>query len=595
MNQKKLSQSFNLLLKALPPCEIVQYVTECSWYQDGNLDEPPIPTLEDLQNFTQNAQDNDWVVIGMGPGYDVYTPDQYQQFLANMEQSITSSHNLFKNFMESDEYKVLMSTKTLDLPLPLAKALGQRLLNIPASEREAWLEKALANYKEKEAEHEAKTRKKKELQSKGGKGYATAYNFTNSLYTVQPEHFKPIANHILRTAGEPTDKRLQWLHKAWEKAREKAPNLPHPLAKIVKEWLAERTIPLITREHAKKRPVGILATKSAARVRDIHVESAETQIASEAPPAAQLALPSLEVESYLPSILPLEVLKGVPLQSRRGQISMVVRLFFENVMELKPTEHKGEFFKYLGTLVEDLTLTDKIKQRDIDRVVEGIRLLDKIRIPYVDPKGGPGRYRPVIAWNEPMLGANKDFKIRFSVELPPDDRGGMMVEKAIIRELGKLSAAQFNAYLAACWLFNRYGRNPKGGLIDPTMPNPDSPRDERGALLHPETLTPISNERGKIVKDIYHPAAVKVLERVIRAEAKAYPVLTSDELTRACYPSIQFETMPRYSYRQYKSRALQAWSKLEAKGYIRIRKYEHDWQILPSERHLNLHRALRKK
>ena len=171
----------------------------------------------------------------------------------------------------------------------------------------------------------------------------------------------------------------------------------------------------------------------------------------------------------------------------------------------------------------------------------------------------------------------------------------MLVEKAIIRELGKLSAAQFNAYLAACWLFNRYGRNPQGGLIDPTMPNPDNPRDERGALLHPGSLTPIRNEKGKIVEDIYHPAAVKVLERVIRAEADKYPTLTFEELTRACYPGAQLETMPRYNYRQYKSRALQAWNELEAKGYIRIRKYEHDWQILPSERHLNLHRALKKK
>lgn len=124
---------------------------------------------------------------------------------------------------------------------------------------------------------------------------------------------------------------------------------------------------------------------------------------------------------------------------------------------------------------------------------------------------------------------------------------------------------------------------------------PDSPRDERGALLHPETLTPIRNEKGKIVTDIYHPAAVKVLERIDRTEAKVYPILSEDELTRACYAGIQFETMPRHNYRQYKRRALQAWTELEAKGYLRINKYKYGWQIFPSERYLNLHRTLSTK
>lgn len=583
--------------KRLSCNQIISTIAKIELKEMGNSGEPLIPTLADLQNFTQNVRDNDWVVIGMGRCYDIFRSDEYRQILDEIDRNFRLIQKQLSNFIESDAGRILFNMKTLDreLPFPIAKELSKTLVSIPASEREAWLEKKQTSIKAKQAEKVAKTQEKKESQPKEGKGDAAANDFINSFYTVQPEHFQPIANHILRTAGDPTEERLHWLHKAWKKASEKAPNLPHPLAPIIKEWLVEQTTPLITRQHDRKRPVGVLATKSAARVRDVHVESAETRIAPKAPPAAQLTLPSLELESHLPSILPLEVLEGVPLQSRPGQTSMVVRLFFENVMELKPTEHKGEFFKYLGDLTADLSLTEKIKQRDIDRVVQGIRLLDKIRIPYVDPKGGPGRYRPVIAWNEPSLGANKDFKIRFSVELPPDDRGGMLVEKAIIRELGKLSAAQFNAYLAACWLFNRYGRNPQGGLIDPTMPNPDNPRNERGALLHPETLTPISNERGKIVKDIYHPAAVKVLERVIRAEARAYPTLMFDELTRACYPGTQVETIPRNRYRAYKSKALQAWNELESKGYIRIRKYEYGWQILPSEKHLNLHRALRKK
>ena len=76
--------------------EIISTIAGIELKKMGNSGEVPSPTLADLQNFTQNAQDNDGVVIGMGPRYDVYTPGEYKQFIANMKQSITSPHNSFK-------------------------------------------------------------------------------------------------------------------------------------------------------------------------------------------------------------------------------------------------------------------------------------------------------------------------------------------------------------------------------------------------------------------------------------------------------------------------------------------------------------------
>ena len=161
MNQKKLSQSFNLLLKAQTPCEIVQYVTECSWYQDGNLDEPPIPTLEDLQNFTQNAQDNDWVVIGRHEWYEVYRPDEYQQLLDDIDKNFRSIQKQL-SFIESDAGRILFSMKIFDpeLPFRIAKELSKKLVSIPVSEREAWLEKQQASIKQKQAESLLHSRQK---------------------------------------------------------------------------------------------------------------------------------------------------------------------------------------------------------------------------------------------------------------------------------------------------------------------------------------------------------------------------------------------------------------------------------------------------
>ena len=238
--------------------DIIKITTNSVWKADSNDGEPPIPTLAELQNFTQNAQDSDWVVIGMGRRYDVCSPDEYQQLVDDWKKNFILLAKLgkhLKSFVESDEGKILFSMSTLDpdLPLSVGIKLSKILVSIPASEREAWLEKTQARIKEKQAENEAKTQEKKKSQPKAGKGYAT---------TEQPEHFQPIANHILRTAGEPTEERLQWLHKAWEKAREKVPSLPHPLAPIVRAWLAEQ-IPKI--EPSRRQDTGYCITPSVIR------------------------------------------------------------------------------------------------------------------------------------------------------------------------------------------------------------------------------------------------------------------------------------------------------------------------------------------
>ena len=187
--------------------DILRKVTKSVWKQDKHQGEPLIPTLTELQNFTQPVQDNEWAIIGMGRRYEVYRPDEYQQFVGDIIQNVTLLGKQLSSFSESEEGKILLGMRTLDsdLPFPIAKELSKTLLSIPASEREAWLEKQQASIKEKQAEYEATTPEKKESQPKEGKEYATAKDFRNRFYAVRTEHFQPIANHILRTAGEPTE------------------------------------------------------------------------------------------------------------------------------------------------------------------------------------------------------------------------------------------------------------------------------------------------------------------------------------------------------------------------------------------------------
>ena len=530
----ELKQAFDTLLNATTALEICNGVVSCHHYQEGKEGEPLIPTPNDIKRYetVQIIHDRNGG-LNLDTIRDMY-PVQVRQMFG----------------VEGPVYQTLEISDALD-------AAQDELENIDATVEEI------------EQSHPA-------LWEKSNVLFVASGFFGFGVFLI-----------------ESLEERIEAIHRKWLETRDYV-NMPHPLAPIVRAWITDQNAKRITAETERKRPAATLAMKSAARVRDIFVESAETEIAASPPPAAQLMLPTLEVKQHLPEILPLEILQGIPLQTQgRQQVSMAVRLFFEGVMMLNPKQHKGEFKQSLGELVADLhSENDRIRKRDIDRVVKGIYLLDQIRIPYVDPVGGPGRFRPIRAWNEPAHGANKDFIVKFYVEFPSDDKGGMLVIKSIIRRLGQVSPSQLNAYLAACWIFNRYGRSPKNVLIDPTMPDPNSARDERGVLLHPETHHPILDDKGKGVKDIFAPAAVKVLDRVDRAEASAYPVLSFDELTRACYPGVNLKGKNKILNQQ---RAIQAWDELQQRGIIRVIRHADGYQILPSSEHLNLHRAIGRK
>ena len=79
-------------------------------------------------------------------------------------------------------------------------------------------------------------------------------------------------------------------------------------------------------------------------------------------------------------------------------------------------------------------------------VVNGLRMLQWITIPYKEKTGGSGLWIPVRPQNLPNERSQNDFPIMLTVSLPPDARTGLMVEKSVLRRLGKKSAAQFNAY-----------------------------------------------------------------------------------------------------------------------------------------------------
>ena len=149
------------------------------------------------------------------------------------------------------------------------------------------------------------------------------------------------------------------------------------------------------------------------------------------------------------------------------------------------------------------------------------------------------------------------------------------------------SAAQWNAYHVACYLWDKYG-TVQGKLVDPTRPV--EKRDAQNRLVD-ATGKPLVTRNGKEIKSVYHKEAISQLEREPNPDTvKRYPVLSTEDIILACYPN----GYPKNNRRAYLKRAKKHWVTLEDAGYILIHEERNGWRILPPKEHLNAHRALRK-
>ena len=379
----------------------------------------------------------------------------------------------------------------------------------------------------------------------------------------------------------------------------------YPLEPVIKVWIQEETAKRITSEYDRKHPAAIIDRASMGSIRDMTVESPDILsteelglvkgISASPPETRQIELPGLEKQSILPAVLPLQTIsmvEGVEQETtKRGPVSMPIRLFFEAVMALAPNETQTALHFRLGDLLQYLNPGGKYNRTNhLPRVLRGLRFLYFLRIPYRENPKKPSTevdWIPVLPRTVPNPQSGDDASIILEVKLPPDAKGGMMVEKDILRLTGKYSSARFNAYLTACWLFDKYGTNPKG-IIDPTKPVEH--RDNKGYLLT-ATGDRVLDNNGRPIKNLYHKVAVASLERVDNETRKRYPVIPFEELTRACFPK-GFDSKQTAKYRK---RALKAWNVLADEGILRIEKFEYGWRIMPSESHIGRYRAVKKQ
>ena len=572
--------------------KVLKRLATVIWKEDKNEGDPPEgPTLSDIQNLTQDAAEMKFIQVVAFDEQFWVTPSEESWNASDPPAQVLNLREKLSDALSHDYAREARNLYSYLSDRTLAERNKQR--------RDTW--RALMQKLKQEL---------RDMDEEVSQQISSATIFTlpqnpeedgnvTLLLEATANEAQAIANFILQTEGEPTLERAATLHKQWKQWRKSETNLQHPLAPIVRAWIQQATAKQITGDYDQKHPGGILKSPLGS-VRDVIVSQANGTekvgqlrgISAPAPESQQIELPGFEMQSLLPTVLPLENVRMVEGMetTKRGAVAMPIRLFFEAMMALDPKETQADIRFKLGDLLHFLNPDGKYNRTNhLPYVLQGLQSLYDLRIPYRETPDKPDTevdWIPVLPRTVPNANSGDDASIILEVKMPPNARGGMMVEKDILRLTGKQSSAKFNAYLSACWIFDRYGTTPKG-IIDPTKPA--AQRDTEGYLTDGNGKR-IFNDHGKPIKNRYHVRNIAAGERVDNEARERYPILSFEDLTRACFPK-GFDTKQK---RLYKKRALKAWEALETDGILRIEKHIQGWRILPSDSHIGRYRALQK-
>lgn len=386
-----------------------------------------------------------------------------------------------------------------------------------------------------------------------------------------------------------------FIHKMWQEVREVHKETEHSFSVLVRAWQNEQTAKHISAEYDSKRPVSIASyptgsirevsfvTGDMARLREFatpdsiqQVENTQMQLFEDTP-------------SILPPVTPLEIITPdeIPATTKSGAVSHTIRVFFEALMALEPHQTKADIMFTLGDFIQFLYPDGKFNRTNqLPHILDALKHLHYYAtVPFDQGGGRIGHWRPVVVRTPLSSTPSNDDKIFLDVKLPPDAKQGMLIEKNIVRRVGKTSAPKFNAYFNAAWIIDKHG-TANGKIIDPTIP--DGKLDSEGSVID-ENGNKLYTERGKIITDIYHPEAIATLPRKDNPKRTTYPILSNADLIASCFPNTT-QKNPRVLLQ----RAKECWKELEAEGIVRIEKLPQGWRIMPSDRHVQLYRAMRK-
>ena len=553
---KPTSQTFNTLRAAEQPDDILQAIAKCIWEADKNEGDPPVPSVSDIQEFTSIPESpiEEVFVQRLGECYFVWQAMTLQ--LSGLSKDL-------------EDVPIFISTDD-DFPKEIdetrMKAWTERILDENRDDLKEWL--------------------KIQLKEPGWPHLKKACDFN------------AVSNHLLRTAGEPTQDGAQWLHQEWKSARKQDAELAHPFTPIVREWIQTQTAKPITLEYDQKHPIGILKHPMGS-VRDVsfvelgetaHLREFATPNSRQQVESTQLQLfPPVEKTSILPAVMPLQIAHpmGLKPKTKAGAVSHEIRIFFEALMALEPDQQQVEMMFRLGDLIRYLYPDGKFNRTNqLPYIINALEALHfHATVPWRDDQGDLRRWRPVYVKSPLEINSKNETPVLMRVEMPPDAKQGMAVDKQILRGLGKASAPQFNAYLTAAWLWDKYGTH-QGKIIDPTRPV--ERRNSENALVD-ENDKPLVNPHGKKITNLYDTHAVKQSERELNPAAiKRYPALSDEDLIYACFPNTNDTQRKRLL-----KRAQTHWTELEKAGIVRIERLTQGWRILPGASHVEKYRGVK--
>ena len=416
---------------------------------------------------------------------------------------------------------------------------------------------------------------------------------------------------------------LDDMDKAWRLAKETNPALKHPFTSRIRTWYKYQR--RVTEEDDRRNPGTILHQNSSGALRShwhtTDRNDTETLPQLEQPPeAAQFRFNGIEPTSAITPAggLTLSVSPGVTPVHRKGHVSVPFSAIEEGLFLLLPKITSGEFSIELGELTERIfRYNSRVYDKNREMVIASLKQLYKdIWIPYEDPSGGgSGEWHPLVPLNPPNPGAKDNYLVHLYVSTPYKQIGGYAIEKDISRQL-RSSLMQSNLYRTACAFFDKLGN------VDPTTPiEPPRKSDPKNQYYIREDGTPYLDQRGKPITDLYHPDLILQLDRkdnpkakyrghlwdaetLIRAGRIVYePRNKSEHFKRTLTqlyrltqlkdkegninPPVDVEIVTKYGKRLAISDCVKAGQVVLPPHFVGV-------YVMPTKRHLNLLRAVRK-
>ena len=526
--------------------EIIAKVTEIEWRDMGYEGEPPIPTLDDLQTFTDadlSAQyvdsrayveeKSDWIDVMLRSDVERIFGMDYDDWLKREMKMMLQAYNALEKMAKEqgitteqliDNNKARMEAEHE----AFEQAYDRR---VPIAEQIATVEDFNRRHKERLA--------------------TTIYN---------AEQFHAIGLFFASSQKSPTAGPLEWIHQVWRRSRKHDDKITHPLALIVKTWLTEQ-IPTV--EPARRRDTGILhhaigETHPAPRLpmtvmETVPGESEQLMLIKNLPQVdLQLELPGFEFpESELVPALPLEAYEtvgGRPNQAGRGA-PISQRLFFNILVEYGQKQRGVHGISRLNTNYRDVKSwlypqgTTNPKSVIIPRLYKGMYELHNLRFLW------ERRAWNIISVDSlPTMEIKPDDPLTFTVRMPVgmNTKNGALIGIEPMRIYGAQAAPKFRAWIRLAYLWDAAKIRNGGKRIFATVPevlrNSDGYLVDAkgeviltGDLYHTKGGWKFRQGTPTPQRAWYHPLAIQTGQQVRNPQADKVPVLSKSDMVKLFY------------------------------------------------------------